>query len=347
MLRMGKGGRTIVLAAMLLLASAALDPFRAAAHVVTSANAYADISLSPAQEEIVLLTGMGIIAYSHDETTFRPLDKLKRSELAYWAAEFHRQAEAGATAEQAARSALSAGLIGSLDGNADYGDVNRAFFGGELTLEPSGKIRPDDELTREQFAAFVSERLQEPLSVGTLPEQAGYESGPAGIVERVVVEEERDGYDVQIGDQSYRLYEHPRVMGASSDPAQWEGQVLVRSWTKPDAADSRKLALHVLDFSAAEAGADADAGAEANADAGGAAGTHADAGADANANAGADAVAGHAGHAAAGEAASAQAQPEGRLSAVVVGAVSAAALLFLLAAAAARRRRRRDAKPAE
>ncbi|MGN7454681.1 hypothetical protein ACTHPH_07690 [Paenibacillus pasadenensis] len=345
MLRMGKGGRTIVLAAMLLLASAALDPFRAAAHVVTSANAYADISLSPAQEEIVLLTGMGIIAYSHDETTFRPLDKLKRSELAYWAAEFHRQAEAGATAEQAARSALSAGLIGSLDGNADYGDVNRAFFGGELTLEPSGKLRPDDELTREQFAAFVSERLQEPLSEGTLPEQAGYESGPAGIVERVVVEEERDGYDVQIGDQSYRLYEHPRVMGASSDPAQWEGQVLVRSWTKPDAADSRKLALHVLDFSAAEAGAEAAAEAAAGADAGGAAGVDADAGADANA--GADAVAGHAGHAAAGEAASAQAQPEGRLSAVAVGAVGAAALLFLLAAAAARRRRRRDAKPAE
>ncbi|THF75760.1 hypothetical protein [Cohnella fermenti] len=299
--------RLRALLSLLFAAAALLGPLRAEAHVMTSANVYTDISLSAAKEEIVLLTGMNIIVYSHDDTLFRPQEKLSRSELAAWAAVFSGRAAAGDAPEQAAQAALSAGLAQSLDGNATYEDVNLAFFGGALALDAAqgteggngfgtttttdnetaydttsgtapaaAAAAASNELTREQFALFMGEHLLEPLPGGTLPEQAGYLTGPAGVVGKVS-EDKQGGYRIEIAGETYRLYEHPRVLSAAADPAQWKGLTLQRSWLKPDAMDAQELVLHLLDFGAesgaqeatASAAADVPAQAEASSDSSG------------------------------------------------------------------------------
>lgn len=232
------------------------------AHIVHPGNAYADIGLSPYKDEIVYASKLGLIAGEESGDVFRPADPLARVELAAWAAAFGGLAGADEDAAAARQAAQNAGLIGSLEGTATYGDINRAIFAGGLTLDdnmhPAGQ-----EVTREQYAAFVAVNASALVDGKRLEERAGLAAGPAGIVKAQANGQAEFGYELVIGERTWTMSHHPRVVHGAGDPALWNGRTLTASWI--NAAGE----LELLDFRPPADAADTDAAG------GGAAGTDA------------------------------------------------------------------------
>lgn len=208
-------------------------PTFASAHVMNEKNAYGDIAYSEASEDILLLSGMGIIFYEHGDALFRPTEGLQRSDLAAWAGRFFHLGSGEASVDELKQLALQANLVSSLTGNATYEDVNQAFFNGKVKVE-----NPKEELKREQFAIFIVDHLMTEIEEGkTLYDVAGYVQGPKGIIEHVKLVEEttdtgkiKESYVLVIDEEEYLLAAHPRVMRAAVDPVVWEGQQLEQSW---------------------------------------------------------------------------------------------------------------------
>ncbi len=84
-----------------------LLPAAVQAHIVNESNLYDDIAFSEARENIVYLSGLGVIPYEHGAPLFKPKDKLSRSDLAYWAGSF-RGLGAQQSDPQAVRQAVLA-----------------------------------------------------------------------------------------------------------------------------------------------------------------------------------------------------------------------------------------------
>jgi len=235
----------LLLASVLVSALAFVSPV--SAHVVNPENVYEDIGLSAAKDDIALLTGLNVIVYDHAETMYRPQDPLTRTELAQWAAVFQGLAAQDAEQKAAAQSALEHHLVASLDGNATYGDVNQAFFAGKAVLPENAAA--GDELTREQYAAWMGSLLHEPYhEQGNLLERSGYAEGPSGEVEVMKSDEGHHGFLLMIDGETYALSEHPRVLNAPSDPSLWSGRQLQSSWLTGGTAEGEKR-LQLLIFS--------------------------------------------------------------------------------------------------
>ncbi|MDI3327268.1 MAG: hypothetical protein QJR06_01825 [Alicyclobacillaceae bacterium] len=196
------------------------------AHVTNEKTLFDDIEFSKAKEQIVYLAGIGVIGYEEGTPLYKPLEKLDKGTLAFYAGKFKRlTSEAGK--EEIQQAALQHGLVDSLKGEATYADVNKAFFDGKAPMD-----NPQGTLTKEEFAIYLGRFLKEPVNGKTLLEMAGLEPGPSGKVEKVNVEEQEGNksYQLQIGGKVYVLAHHPKVMYVPVDPSQWEGKTIRESW---------------------------------------------------------------------------------------------------------------------
>ena len=213
----GKMKYRVLLFVMLLMVA----PSLVSAHVVNKENVYDDIQYSEAAEDIVLLSGIGIIDYEHGDSLFRPQDRLTRGELIEWAASFLSQSNQD---KDLVKGEFESGLISSLEGNATYEDVGNAFFKGKLHLD-----EPDAEMTREEFVKFMAGNLEVEIDGETLLGQAGLLPGPKGIISSVKADGDYT-YRLKIGNKEYLLDPHPRVLNGAADPVLWEGKMIEESW---------------------------------------------------------------------------------------------------------------------
>jgi len=213
------------------------------AHVQNENNLYGDIEYSEAKQEIVLLHGIRAIAREGGAAVYRPLDLLKREDLAYWAGNFRGLA---GTPDQIRQAALEQGLVESLEGYATYADVSRAYFDGAA---PVPEDLADATLSREQFALYMGRFFSEAVNGQTLFDMAGYDTGPTGFVEEVEKESVTEGgntYDVfriKVEGQWYQVSNHPKILNGPVDLTQWIDKWIEASWyaAEPSGTDERVL----------------------------------------------------------------------------------------------------------
>jgi hypothetical protein len=227
---------------LFMIALVLLLPSAASAHVVNDQTIYEDIQYSAVKEQIVILSGLGVIASEHGASLFRPNEKLTRMELALWAGTFLKLTDADAAAQDITKAAWDKGIITSLQGNATYQDANQAYFQGQAKA-----AQPDAEMTREAFISFMASYLDQKINGKTLYERAGCSPGASGLIEAVTQQEVKDAkgsvskvYILQINGKKLVLGAHPKIIHASVDPAQWKGKNIVSSWLmKAEGADEQ------------------------------------------------------------------------------------------------------------
>lgn len=208
----------VVVAAWLLLGAGA------AAHIANQQTEFPDIGATQSADDIVLLTGLGVIPQT---PVFDPDAPLTRQQLAAWAALAHRLADGGETPDVAAlaQKALEAGLVSRLDGDADYAEIDAAILG--------GRIRPangSDVPTKAEAAAWIAAHL-DAKALALL----GVSAGPTGVITDVKTGTSPDGdtsYVFVIGGKAYAVFDHARVVGPT-DLTQWQGAAVTRSFLEP------------------------------------------------------------------------------------------------------------------
>lgn len=205
----------------------------ALAHVQNERSLYEDIQFSTAQKEIVYLRGISAIsAPESGAQLFRPEAKLSRETLAFWAGVFKASPqERAAKPEDIRKAAIEKKLVSSLDGEATYGDVNQAYFGGALKLE-----KPAETMTHEQFVTFLGGYLERNADGPTLFQMAGATKGPTGPVEKAEQRkvahdgEEAEMYFMTLGGKEFQVAHHPKMLHGPTDLALWQGKTVEDSW---------------------------------------------------------------------------------------------------------------------
>ncbi|TBL77298.1 hypothetical protein [Paenibacillus thalictri] len=231
-----------------LLALLLMLPTVVSAHIANEQSLYDDIAYSDARDPIVLLSGLGVIPYTHGAALFKPKDVLSRSDLAYWAGSFTGAAGEQTDAQAIRKAALAKGLLSSLDGDATAEDINQAYFQGKASIQlPAGPI------TREAFAQLMGKWVSSPVNGKSLADAAGFIAGPAGTLEKVATKEVKDGSGktstvtvLSIGGTSLELNAHPKVLHAAADAAVWEGKKVEASWLGPEQNGVRQIQLLVF-----------------------------------------------------------------------------------------------------
>lgn len=188
----------------------------ASAHIMNRDNVYADLSLTEAADEIVLLAALHVIQPKAQQ--FEPTAMLTMAQLAKWVAGYYGLAD-----EQAA---VEAGFIHTLEGNATYEAVNAAYFNNALPLQQTGA------LTREAFAQFVAAHVNNAMNGQTMIEAASFTAGPTGVIEAF---QQIDGKNVlMINGTAYTLGDHPSVIAHTIEPTAWVGQTISESYIGPN-----------------------------------------------------------------------------------------------------------------
>jgi hypothetical protein len=225
-------GIQVIRMALFLFALVLMFPVRAFAHVVNENTIYDDIRYSEAKEDIVMLRGIGAIAApAQGVNLFKPQDKLTKAELAYWSAAYNKIGGEQATMENLRKAAVADGLVDSLEGNATYGEVSKAYFAGKAAVQNA-----NSELTREQFALFMGHFLKEKVDGKTLYDMAGFTPGPSGLIEKVAEKTQGAGgnedkvFILSIGGKQYALDPHPKVVRGPTDLTVWKKKNLESSW---------------------------------------------------------------------------------------------------------------------
>lgn len=221
-----------------------LLPSAASAHVVNDQTIYEDIQYSAVKEQIVILSGLGVIPYEHGASLFKPNDKLTRKELALWAGTFLQIKPANTPADEVIKAALDKGIVTSVQGNATYKEVDQAFFQGQAKVG-----RPDAELTREDLVVMMKPYLEQKVNGHTLYKMVGFTPGPSGKVEDVTTKDMKDkdgktikAFILHIDGKSFVLGAHPKIIQASVDPTAWKGKNVISSWlTKEDGTEQLQL----------------------------------------------------------------------------------------------------------
>lgn len=217
------------------------------AHVSNEKTLYDDIEFSEAKEEIVYLRGLNVIAYEHGAHLFKPQQQLTKEDLAFWVGTFKGLGSHEADKEEIKDLALDQGLVDSLQGSATYEDVNQAYFDGFVQTEKS-----QEKLTREEFAIFMGQFLEESVNQKTLFDMAGYEKGPSGVIEKVISETEGEGdeaykiFSFSIDGKEYQVSKHPKILYGPVDLGVWEGKEIKKSWFAPGHGDKKLLEIIVV-----------------------------------------------------------------------------------------------------
>lgn len=188
------------------------------AHIMNRDNLYSDLYVTEAADDIVLLAALHVI--QADSPQFDPANTLTMAQLATWVAGYYSLADA--------QAALDAGFVQTLDGNATYEAVNKAYFNGALTLS----AEQQGELTREEFAQFVARHVNNAVNGQTMIEAASFTAGPTGVVEEARVENGQN--IITVSGQDYVLGNHPSAIATTTDPAVWVGQSIAESYFGPN-----------------------------------------------------------------------------------------------------------------
>jgi hypothetical protein len=244
----------------MLLMLMILLPSAASAHVVNDQTIYEDIQYSAVKEQIVILSGLGVIPYEHGASLFKPGDKLTRKELALWAGTFLQIKPANTPTDEIVKAALDKGIVTSVQGNATYKEVDQAFFQGQAKIG-----RTDEELTREALIVMMKPYLEQKVNGHTLYEMAGFTPGPSGKVEDVTTKDmkDKDGKAVkasilQINGKSFVLGAHPKIIQASVDPTVWKGKNIISSWSTKEDGTTEQLQLVTFEQQSANQAAKGD-----------------------------------------------------------------------------------------
>lgn len=198
------------------------------AHIMNSDSIYTDIAQSEAKDAILYTHAIHLI--TTDSALYKPNDLLTKEDFALW---YYAFKGVKGTEKQLVKTALQDGVISSEDGKITYGEINQALFNGEATVKDDSA-----EVTRGEYADFVAKNADTTFKNNeTLLEQAEFEKGPTGEVEKVE-KVSHDAYEIYIDGEQYELAEHPSVVNDSTDPLVWEGQQVTESLvTKNTTAD--------------------------------------------------------------------------------------------------------------
>jgi len=234
--------------ALMMVAS----PLTAEAHIMNADNMYNDIAQSEHKDAILYAHALHLIAV--DSSLFKPEAMLTNKEFATWYAAF--KGWQGSEADNMQR-AIDEGVIVSKQGDVTYSVINEALFEGYLKMK-----RPDDTMTRGEYAAFIMHHASDKLkNKKSLVKNAGYEVGPTGIIEKV--EQIDEEYSLTIDDKTYLLADHPSVDNDTTDPLVWQGEEVTTSITtekaiadrsgKATASDEEKIQYLVVEAPKKEA----------------------------------------------------------------------------------------------
>lgn len=230
--------RLIVPALLTLLASCAVAPSMAFAHIARAEVQFTDISSLEARFDIGLLTALGIIPKA---STFEPGKPLARKDLAVWIALANAKAEHDKKLDldALAKSALAAGRVGSLDGTATFGDLARAFFK-DAVMPDRGSETP----TRAEAARFLAAHADALLTA------MGFKMGPVGMIGKVEQKKTEAGgatFFITIGQTTLPMYAHGSIGAGPTDLSRWADKAVRRSvirtengrdmWTYLEAAE--------------------------------------------------------------------------------------------------------------
>jgi hypothetical protein len=213
---------TVCLAASLLLLTAI-----AKAHIKNEASQFPDIEYSDARFDIVMLVGAGVIP---ETPVFEPDKPLSRRELAAWVALARGLKPGGETpdTDELAQAANDAGLVDSLEGDATFGELNDAFFGGNADAADA-----ETTPTKAEAAGFIAAYLDTEVGLALL-ERRNLSHGETGIVGLVETQEGHHGsvYLMTVGGMTQPMDEHGRVANGPTDLLQWEGRTVRRSFVR-------------------------------------------------------------------------------------------------------------------
>lgn len=219
-----KFARQAFVFAMVVLAAAS----GALAHVKNEETQFPDIEFSDARFDVVLLAAAGIIP---ETPVFEPDRPLSRRDVASWVALAQGLGKGGETpdTDALAKAALTAGVVGSLDGDATFGELAAAFFPGQAAPERAGETP-----TKAAAARFVASRLATAPGGSTLLDRLRIAEGPTGAIAAVASEGAGHGaaYVVTIGEAKVPAYAHVRVANGPADLLVWEGRVIKRSLSR-------------------------------------------------------------------------------------------------------------------
>lgn len=210
-----------------LAASPLLLTAVAEAHIKNEASQFPDIEYSDARFDIVMLVGAGVIP---ETPVFEPDKWLSRRELATWVALARGLKPGGETpdTDDLAQAAIDAGLVGSLEGDATFSELNDAFLGGEAEVADA-EATP----TKAEAAGFIAAHLDTEAGLALL-ERRNLSHGDTGTVGRVETQKGHHGsvYLMTVGDTTQPMAEHGRVANGPTDLLQWEGRTVRRSFVR-------------------------------------------------------------------------------------------------------------------
>jgi hypothetical protein len=183
---------------------------------------------------------LNVIPFESGVALYKPTERLSKKDLAYWAASFAGLGTANAKREDLEQEAVKKGIVGNLEGNATYADVNQAYFNGKAPVQ-----HPDQTVTREDFALFMGQFFNQKVDGKTLFERAHVDQGPTGVIEKVnstPLKKEDGQFENQfmftIQGKEYPVAEHPKVMYGPTDLTGWNGKKIADSrLTKVDGKD--------------------------------------------------------------------------------------------------------------
>jgi hypothetical protein len=223
--------KKVYLSLLLIMLFASIFSASVGAHVTNEKTLYDDIQYSKAIEQIVYLNGLNVIPFESGAALYKPTERLSKKDLAFWAASFAGIGAANAKREDLEQEAVKKGIVGNLEGNATYADVNQAYFKGKAPVQ-----HPDQTLTREDFALFMGQFFNQKVDGKTLYERAHSEHGPTGVIEKVTSTPLRkEGGQIEnqfmftIKGKDYQVAEHPKVMYGPTDLSGWNGKKIADS----------------------------------------------------------------------------------------------------------------------
>jgi len=196
------------------------------AHTQNAATLFSDITTSEVQDDIVLLAAVGIIPETRQ---FEPEAKLSKHVLASWVALAYGLGVGGEHPDIDALSnaAIKQGLLTSLDGLANYADINNALFSGELSVH-----HPGDIPSKAEAAKFVANNLDTVTNDTTLLTRKAMKKGPTGEVEFVESRMNIDGsksYFITIWHETYPFYAHGKLSNGPEELDKWVGHQIKKS----------------------------------------------------------------------------------------------------------------------
>ncbi|MDQ0273722.1 hypothetical protein [Cytobacillus purgationiresistens] len=216
---------SILFLLLLLIATSNVD-----AHITNEKSLYEDISISEAKEEIMYLRAMNVITAEDGVNLYRPTEMLTREVLATWALNFNSHNNVSQHSSDHTTSpeeAIEYGLMDTLEGNATFNDINKAFFNETLS------ISSNKEITREEFALFMGEHWSDKVDEKDLFDRSGLSSGPKGLIEDVLRSDNKDELSkVLMNGEEYHLSLHPKIVNGPTDEELFIGLTVTDSYTR-------------------------------------------------------------------------------------------------------------------